>query len=531
MMLISRKQIWAVAAVMLLVVTAGATGGYLLGSAHVRQEARERVMEDAVRSEAFLNSLVDESHSLLHTLNTSNYPPCSDAEIAFFRQLMFRAERMRDAGRMADGRLQCSAVFGREGLPKQEFKPAHSFQDGIRIYVNLPPYTIVDAKVFVRQLGSFYVVEDPHFSVAFDRMRQGRDITTTNIPRQPNGYPVGFTPKVPGAIVDRESQGRIGDSLFATHCTPQNYICMTSYASVSSALAAERPLLALDSALGGLSGAFLVMVYIVLYQRNRGMSAQLRRAIRNDRLRLVYQPVVELASRRIVGAEALVRWTDEDGFVISPEIFVRAAEDLGFVDELTALVVRHALRDFGGILRAQTDFQLNINVTASDLGDIKFLPMLKRALSEAGVATRRFGIEVTESSTARKQIAREAIHELRQRGHSVLIDDFGTGYSSLAYLHDLDAGAIKIDRIFTHTIGTEAVTAGILPQILSMAATLDLLVVVEGIETEEQANYFAGQERQLLGQGWFFGRPVPAEEFLRMLDGQDHLVLAPAGEI
>jgi sensor c-di-GMP phosphodiesterase-like protein len=506
---------------MLLAVAAGGTGGYLLGRFQILQVARERLAQDAVRSENFLNSGVDESHALLAALNRSNYPPCSDAEIAFFRQLIFRSEKMREAGRMEDGRLLCSAVFGREGLPKQQFRPTLTFQDGTRIFVNLPPYKIVDAKVFSRQLGSFFVVEDPQFSVLADRMRKGHDIVTTNIPRQPNGYPFGFTPRVPGAIVDRDSQGRLGNNLFATRCTPQNHLCTISYASISDELAAERPVLVLDSALGALSGAFLVLVYVVLYQRSRGMGHQLRRAIHKDKLRLIYQPVVEIASRRIVGAEALVRWTDEDGFAVSPEIFVRTAEDLGFVDQLTALVVRHALRDFGGVLRAKTDFQLNINVTASDLADPKFLPMLGDALSEAGIAPQRFGIEVTESSTARKQIAREAIHELRQRGHSVLIDDFGTGYSSLAYLHDLDAGAIKIDKAFTHTIGTEAVTAGILPQILSMAATLDLLVVVEGIETEEQANYFAAHQRPLLGQGWLFGRPVPLEEFLRKLEASE----------
>jgi sensor c-di-GMP phosphodiesterase-like protein len=531
MMLILRKHMWIVAVTMLLAVAVGATGGYLLGRAHVLQAARDALLQDAVQSETLLRSGVDESHALLQVLNRSSYPPCSDAEIAYFRQLIFRAEKMRDAGRMVDGRLQCSAVFGREGLPKEQFKPSHIYLDGTRIFVDLTPYAIVDAKIFSRQLGSFFVVEDPHFSVLIDRMRKDHGILTTNVARQPNGYPFGFTPKVPGVIADRESQGVLEDTLFATHCTPESFLCLTSYASISASLAGEWPLLTLDSALGGLSGAFLVMIYVVLYQRNRGMSQQLRRAIHNDKLRLVYQPVVELDSRRIVGAEALVRWTDDDSFAVSPEVFVRTAEELGFVDQLTALVVRHALRDFRGILRARTDFQLNINVTASDLADSKFLTMLEHALSEAGVAPQSFGIEVTESSTARKQIAREAIQELRKRGHSVLIDDFGTGYSSLAYLHDLDAGAIKIDRAFTHTIGTEAVTAGILPQILAMAATLDLLVVVEGIETEEQAGYFAGQERPLLGQGWLFGRPLPAEEFLRMLDAPEYLVVAPAGKI
>jgi sensor c-di-GMP phosphodiesterase-like protein len=106
-------------------------------------------------------------------------------------------------------------------------------------------------------------------------------------------------------------------------------------------------------------------------------------------------------------------------------------------------------------------------------------------------------------------------------GHSVYIDDFGTGYSSLAYLHDLSVDGIKIDRAFTKAIGTEAVTVSIIPQILAMAGALKLQVTVEGIETEEQADYFAGSERRLLAQGWYFGRPLPAAEFQLLLRVDD----------
>ena len=111
----------------------------------------------------------------------------------------------------------------------------------------------------------------------------------------------------------------------------------------------------------------------------------------------------------------------------------------------------------------------------------------------------------------------ETLRSLRQQGHSVHIDDFGTGYSSLAYLHDLSVDAIKIDKAFTQAIGTEAVTVAILPQILAMAEALDLEVIVEGIETAEQADYFRASGQRYLAQGWLFGRPVPASEFRGLL--------------
>jgi sensor c-di-GMP phosphodiesterase-like protein len=175
------------------------------------------------------------------------------------------------------------------------------------------------------------------------------------------------------------------------------------------------------------------------------------------------------------------------------------------------------LRDFAATLRARPDFRVSINVAATDLADPRFLPMLERALKRAGVAAQNLVIEITESSTAMHEVAIAAILRLRQKGHSVHIDDFGTGYSSLSYLHELSVDAIKIDRSFTRSIGPEAVTAAILPQILAMAGALHLQVIVEGIETSEQAEYFAAQEMPIFGQGWLFGRAVTAVAFHHLL--------------
>jgi sensor c-di-GMP phosphodiesterase-like protein len=284
--------------------------------------------------------------------------------------------------------------------------------------------------------------------------------------------------------------------------------------------------------LGGLVGALFALLFCLLYRRNRSIEQQLRRAISKDKVRLVYQPIVDLESRRIVAAEALARWTDEEGFAVGPDVFVGIAEGHGFMGELTRLVVRHALRDFAEVFKEHPDFRLSINVAAADLADPEFLPMLDFALRQAGVSAQSLAIEITESSTARKQVAREAILRLRQRGHSVHVDDFGTGYSSLAYLHDLSIDTIKIDRSFTQAIGTQAVTVGILPQILAMATVLKLKVIVEGVETCQQASYFADVDSSILAQGWLFGRPVPVSDFrsLLSLDRKKSAIFEDASE-
>jgi sensor c-di-GMP phosphodiesterase-like protein len=278
-----------------------------------------------------------------------------------------------------------------------------------------------------------------------------------------------------------------------------------------------RPMFAVCIALMALVCGGIGFFQSRAYCRDCTMEQRLRRAIRSDGLRMVYQPIVELSSGRVVGAEALARWTDEDGSAVTPDVFIALAEKRGFVGEITRLALRHVLHELGGLLRAEPGFQVSVNVTAGDLSDASFVPMLETTLAKAGVRAESMTIEITETSTARYESAIETIRLLRTAGHRVHIDDFGTGYSSLAYLQDLSVDAIKIDKIFTQSVGTGSAAVSILPQILAMAEVLNLEIVVEGIETEEQVGYFASSSsRRIRAQGWLFGRPMAASKFLAM---------------
>jgi len=318
-------------------------------------------------------------------------------------------------------------------------------------------------------------------------------------------------------VFTKDGLTRKGDTLYFTRCLDGHLSCMTTHIAIVEGLQADRVELKICIALGGAVGAILGFLLSLLYRRSRSMEQQLRRAISRGKLRLVYQPIVDLSTRRIAGAEALVRWTDEEGFAVSPEIFVKIAEENGFVGSLTRFVVHRALQDFEGTLREFPGFRLSLNVTASDLDDPAFLPMLEETLIFSGVQAGSVAIEITESSTARHDIAIASIRKLHESGYPVLIDDFGTGYSSLSYLKDLAISTIKIDKSFTKSIGTDAVTLAILPQILAIADSLKLEVIVEGIETSPQAEYFSSRGKPILAQGWFFGYPVPAEQFNHLL--------------
>jgi len=265
-----------------------------------------------------------------------------------------------------------------------------------------------------------------------------------------------------------------------------------------------------------LLGGALGLILVQFHHGHSSMESQLRRAIQKDSLTLVYQPIIDLETNAIVGAEALVRWINEDGESVRPEVFIALAEQRGFVGQITQRVARCAVEELGDLLKTGT-FRLTLNISSEDLHDARFVANLDSALGKSGVPAASIGLELTERFAADQERAMDTLALIKSKGYMVYIDDFGTGYSSLAYLHRLQVDAIKIDRTFTQTVGTEAVTASVVPQILDMAAKLGLLVVVEGIETKKQAEYFRASGRGILGQGWLFGKPVPVAQFRKLL--------------
>jgi sensor c-di-GMP phosphodiesterase-like protein len=500
---------------------AGALGGYLLGHALGLRHAEARL--DAYANRILLESVKStaESRGVLATMTSSPYDFCSDSEIEYFRQLIFQSQFLKAAGRIRDGRIECSTTSGRSELAQAQYAPNISRRDGTKIYKNLPPFRVDDQDVISVQLGDSFIVYNPYNLTSLEVSPMRFAATAVDAPTRQSGQMLGEIPNVERSILVRQGKTRVGDTLYATRCSIDGVTCMTAYISIPDALAITRGYSMSFLALGAVSGALIGLLLPLLYSHNKSVEQQLLRALRADALTVVYQPIVDLATGHIVEAEALVRWTDEYKNSVSPDVFVKIAEERGFVGQITKLVLRHAVRDFGSTMRARSTFRVNVNIAASDLADSEFLPMVERALADAEVSPRNLGIEITESYTARQQVARNTILRLRQKGHYVAIDDFGTGYSSLAYLHDLSVDAIKIDKAFTKAIGTDAVTVSILPQILTMAETLKLRVVVEGIETQVQADYFAKSNQRIHAQGWLFGRPVPARMFLQMLDEEE----------
>ena len=508
----------------------GMVAGYLLGCVLALHLAENWLDQYSHLIAAEEDASSGEARSLLAVLKKSPYPFCSDAEIVYFRDLIFRSEFMKDAGRIHGGKIDCSATAGRPTQSIGQFKPSSPQQDGTIAYSNLVPVRDDSLKRSGLQLGNAYVVFGSHLPAGLGPIPMHLTATMKNAASQQTSHPAGAA--LLGNEPDLTADGtvRLGDTFYATRCSTLYSNCVTASTSVSEALQGERNKIAGCTVLGGLAGYLLSLALSFWYNRSQDLCQQLRRATVRNKLGVAYQPIVSLATRRIVGAEALSRWTDEEGNEVGPDVFVKIAEEHGFVGSITKAVVRHTLHDFGQTLRDHPDFRVSVNVAAADLSDPEFLPMLDDALRRTKVKPKSLIIEITERSTSESAEATETIRLLRRRGHSIHIDDFGTGYSNLDKLLYLFADTIKIDKAFTRVIGTDAVTVAIIPQILSMAKSLNLEVVVEGIETDRQADYFFPATQALYGQGWLFGRPVDAEDFHRLLAEDREKALAPEKE-
>ncbi|NNV18926.1 EAL domain-containing protein [Ochrobactrum pseudogrignonense] len=264
---------------------------------------------------------------------------------------------------------------------------------------------------------------------------------------------------------------------------------------------------------GALAGGGLGAAGVQWRRGHASLAQQIKRSIAEGRVDVVFQPLVRLRDGQVIGAEVLARLSDEDGLPIPPDVFIPIAEQQGDIKNITRIVVRKALDQMNMRLHANEDLYLSLNLSVDDVIDPKTLVFLDQEVKRHGLSSLRVVLEITERSTANHERLIEAMKSFRTRGYEFFIDDFGTGYSNLAYLAKLPISGIKIDRMFTQAIGTEAVSAEIVENICNIARRLELKLVVEGVETQEQADYVRALHPDAIGQGWLFGRPVPAAIF------------------
>lgn len=252
------------------------------------------------------------------------------------------------------------------------------------------------------------------------------------------------------------------------------------------------------------------------------MLAELRAvesAIRNRQIVPCFQPLVELRTGKLVGFEVLARWDHPEHGLILPSNFIALADGSGQIDHLTQQVLRAALT---AAAKIPEPLQLAVNVSPTQLKDFKLPAVLAEIAEVAGFPLTRLTVEITETALLENlDLALTIARELKSHGCRLALDDFGTGYSSLAHLRSLPFDQLKIDRTFIASMNQTRDSRKIVAAVIGLAHTLDLISVGEGVETEDQADLLLSLGCEL-GQGWLYGRPVPATEVAALLAAPPH---------
>jgi diguanylate cyclase (GGDEF)-like protein len=291
----------------------------------------------------------------------------------------------------------------------------------------------------------------------------------------------------------------------------------------------QRADVALYQAKGSLAGYEIYAPETDSYSPARlGLLGELRSAIENNRLTVEYQPKVDVADGRIVGAEALVRWHHPRRGPVPPDEFIPIAEHTGLLRPLTLQVLGAALAECSRWRAAGFDIGVAVNLSARNLLDAALPADVARLLDHCGVPPSALELEITETTLVADLVRTQGVlQRLNEIGVGISIDDFGTGYSSLSYIRRMPVNELKIDKSFVTGMAENENDALIVRSTIELGRNLGLRVVAEGVETRA-----VWEQLQSLGchiaQGYYFGRSVSGEEFLRRLTSGGSLV-APSG--
>lgn len=254
------------------------------------------------------------------------------------------------------------------------------------------------------------------------------------------------------------------------------------------------------------------------------LETELRQAVLEDRFVPLFQPKIDLKTGAICGAEALARWQLENGRLVSPSVFIELAEESGLIGKIGDQIMHKACAEAATWSQTGFPVPVAVNVSPKQFEDENLAETILDALAKAGLSPRQLEIEITESLAIQQpERVRDVLEPLRRLGIKLAVDDFGTGHSNLAVLTQIDFDVFKIDRQFLMGTPQDSQANAIVDMILSMATTLEMTIVGEGIETDDQAAFL--QNRQCdIGQGFLYSPPISAVAFKEMLKTQPFML-------
>ncbi len=461
-------------------------------------------------------AIATETRGVLRAAVKLKTKPCSPEDIAALHFLVSGSAYLVDVGRIEGRRVLCDSS-GTRPSDSELRKPDRISRRGAMVWLHTPLRG--DWRINVTAAANHGIIVFSRPAAAADLFEALGDATATVSP-----------PDVPGHYMSSDRPGRLAGAEYThgaqsekwfdhryAHCAPDYDICVAVAQPASWRIPAATTTETLGLLASGLVFGMLANAGAgSWFASRRTLHQRLKRAIGRDLIVVHYQPLVSLKDRKLTGFEALARWRGSKDEDIPPDVFIPIAEQHGLLAALTERVASRALADLSAVLAQRRELYVSINIAIQTLLSPNFRTMLDRLATLHGVDRRSIVLEITERETGDVARIGDLVKELRDGGYRVFLDDFGTGYSSLAYLATLPIDTIKLDKLFSRSVGTSLVGTLVLREICRMMMTLGLSVIFEGIETEDQARVLEELAPGAIGQGWLFGRPVPLSELTAM---------------
>ena len=309
-----------------------------------------------------------------------------------------------------------------------------------------------------------------------------------------------------------------GDNI-ATDISSSRYaIRATTSASPVGLAANQRDLHALGTIVTGLLAIIILTLSVLLPRRRReNPIAEIERALKVGEFVAYYQPIVDIRSGQLRGAEVLIRWRKPDGTIVPPASFIPLAESSGLIIELTRALMRRVCQEAGAVLGARPHLKLGFNLTACHFANEEIVDDVRKIFNKSPLKLTQIVLEVTERQPIENLTeTRRVVAALQGLGVKVAIDDVGTGHSGLSYMLKLGVDIIKIDKMFIDSLGTDRHSNTIIETLIDLAQNMRMDVIAEGVESFEQVLHLRDLGIRA-AQGFVFSPPLPASAFLELV--------------
>jgi sensor c-di-GMP phosphodiesterase-like protein len=459
-----------------------------------------------------------DTRDMLAGFDRIDVPRCSKEHLQALQKAAISRPYIRGIGYWQATERVCGVGFLAEGL-----KPPRAdriYDSGLIAWWPGKQTEIGGVQLFLMRYGDHDVAIDPRLLLDLGPMEDRQAVlwveklrmaaTPWNVALpSPDTLPVGVT-------VDRD-RGRVISRFSRNAIMPIDVVAVEP---IDNFWNRHAQTLAAGAGIGLLLVATWIYLILRFSRHQLSLATELRQALAAGRIRVHYQPVMDMVSGRCVGAEALARWERENGESVSPDVFIPVAEEAGIAQEVTLAVLRTTVRELKPMFAKFPRMSVNLNLASDDLRNDRIGQELASILTAAHLAPGTIKLEITERALLNTDVSRAMIRGLRSHGHQVAVDDFGTGYSSLSYLQSFELDVLKIDKSFVDAIGTGAATSQVIVHVIEMAKSLGLGTVAEGVQTGEQVEWLIAHGVNF-GQGFLFSKPLSARDFLEFF-GENH---------